>query len=77
MIGVKREQAIERFLTQMPVRFETARGGPVGERRCWSRRDSARRRATSIEQMLVPAAAVAAVAREQRQQHERDEPDTM
>ena len=24
VIGVKREQAIERFITQMPVRFETA-----------------------------------------------------
>ena len=28
VIGVKREQIIQRFLTQMPVRFETAEEDP-------------------------------------------------
>jgi len=53
VIGVKREQALESFLTQMPVRFETAEDdvwvmgavveiGPNG-------------RAEGIEQVLVPA----------------------
>jgi 2',3'-cyclic-nucleotide 2'-phosphodiesterase len=53
VIGVKREQALEAFLTQMPVRFETAEEdvwvmgatveiGPTGL-------------AESIEQVLVPA----------------------
>jgi 2',3'-cyclic-nucleotide 2'-phosphodiesterase len=52
VIGVKREQAIESLLTQMPVRFETAEEDPwlmgavIG---C-----SQRLRADSIEQVLMP-----------------------
>ena len=54
VIGVKREQVIERFVTQMPVRFETAEEDPwvmgcwstarpdglrdVDSSRCWCRR---------------------------------------
>jgi metallophosphoesterase (TIGR00282 family) len=52
VIGVKREQAIEALLTQMPVRFETSDEDPwlMGVHiRC-----SARRRADSIEQVLMP-----------------------
>jgi 2',3'-cyclic-nucleotide 2'-phosphodiesterase len=53
VIGVKREQALERFQTMMPVRFETSDEDPwlmgvvieAGE-------DG---RATSIEQLLLPA----------------------
>ncbi len=52
VIGVKREQAIESLLTQMPVRFETSEEDPwlmgvaIG---C-----SQRLRADSIEQVLMP-----------------------
>ena len=53
VIGVKREQALRRFVTQMPVRFETSEEDPwlmgvlieAGE-------DG---RATAIEQVLLPA----------------------
>ena len=31
VIGVKREQAIESLLTQMPVRFETSDRGPLAD----------------------------------------------
>ena len=52
VIGVKREQAIESLLTQMPVRFETSEEDP------WLMgvliRCSAPRRAESIEQVLMP-----------------------
>jgi 2',3'-cyclic-nucleotide 2'-phosphodiesterase len=53
VIGVKREQALEAFLTQMPVRFETAEEdvwvmGAVVE-------VSPNGLAASIEQILVPA----------------------
>jgi len=52
VIGVKREQAIESLLTQMPVRFETSEEDP------WLMgvliRCSGPRRAASIEQMLMP-----------------------
>ena len=52
MIGVKREQAIEALLTQMPVRFETSEEDP------WLMgvliRCSAPRHAESIEQVLMP-----------------------
>jgi 2',3'-cyclic-nucleotide 2'-phosphodiesterase len=52
VIGVKREQAIESLLTQMPVRFETSQEDP------WLMavliRGSQRRRADSIEQVLMP-----------------------
>ncbi len=52
VIGVKREQAIESLLTQMPVRFETSELDPwlMGALiRC-----SGPRRAASIEQVLMP-----------------------
>ena len=53
VIGVKREQALERFLTQMPVKFESSDVDP------WLNAvviDAARDgRARSIEQLLVPA----------------------
>ena len=52
VIGVKREQAIESLLTQMPVRFETSEEDP------WLMgvliSCSTRRRADSIEQVLMP-----------------------
>jgi 2',3'-cyclic-nucleotide 2'-phosphodiesterase len=52
VIGVKREQAIESLLTQMPVRFETSQEDP------WLMavliRGSRPRRADSIEQVLMP-----------------------
>jgi metallophosphoesterase (TIGR00282 family) len=52
VIGVKREQAIESLLTQMPVRFETSAEDP------WLMgvliRCSGPRRAASIEQVLMP-----------------------
>jgi metallophosphoesterase (TIGR00282 family) len=52
VIGVKREQAIESLLTQMPVRFETSDEDP------WLMavliRCSRPRRADSIEQVLMP-----------------------
>jgi len=52
VIGVKREQAIESLLTQMPVRFETSEEDP------WLMgvliRCSQRLRADSIEQVLMP-----------------------
>jgi metallophosphoesterase (TIGR00282 family) len=52
VIGVKREQAVEALVTQMPVRFETSEDDP------WLMgvlvRCSAPRRADSIEQVLMP-----------------------
>jgi 2',3'-cyclic-nucleotide 2'-phosphodiesterase len=52
VIGVKREQAIESLLTQMPVRFETSQEDP------WLMgvliSCSTRLRADSIEQLLMP-----------------------
>jgi metallophosphoesterase (TIGR00282 family) len=52
VIGVKREQAIESLLTQMPIRFETSEEDP------WLMgvviTCSAARRADSIEQVLMP-----------------------
>jgi hypothetical protein len=52
VIGVKREQAIESLLTQMPVRFETSEEDPwlMGALVSCSRR----LRADSIEQVLMP-----------------------
>ena len=52
VIGVKREQAIESLLTQMPVRFETSEEDPwlMGVLVSCSRR----LRADSIEQVLMP-----------------------
>jgi 2',3'-cyclic-nucleotide 2'-phosphodiesterase len=53
VIGVKREQIIQRFVTQMPVRFETAEEDPwvMGCLVTSDRPGLAR----SIEQILVPA----------------------
>jgi metallophosphoesterase (TIGR00282 family) len=53
VIGVKRDQIIRRFLTQMPVRFETAEEDPwvMG---CLVTSDRPGH-ASSIEQILVPA----------------------
>ena len=53
VIGVKRDQIIQRFLTQMPVRFETAAEDPwvMG---CLVTSDEPGR-ASSIQQILVPA----------------------
>lgn len=52
VIGVKREQAVEALVTQMPVRFETSEEDP------WLMgvlvRASKRLRADSIEQVLMP-----------------------
>jgi metallophosphoesterase (TIGR00282 family) len=52
VIGVKREQAVESLVTQMPVRFETSEEDP------WLMgvlvRCSKPRRADSIEQILMP-----------------------
>jgi 2',3'-cyclic-nucleotide 2'-phosphodiesterase len=52
VIGVKREQAVESLLTQMPVRFETSQEDP------WLMavliECSTRLRADSIEQILMP-----------------------
>ncbi|HUA12063.1 MAG TPA: TIGR00282 family metallophosphoesterase [Solirubrobacteraceae bacterium] len=57
VIGVKREQAIESLLTQMPVRFETSEEDPwlMGVLVSCSRR----LRADSIEQVLMPRPAPA------------------
>jgi metallophosphoesterase (TIGR00282 family) len=57
VIGVKREQAIESLLTQMPVRFETSEEDPwlMGVLISCSRR----LRADSIEQVLMPRPGVA------------------
>jgi 2',3'-cyclic-nucleotide 2'-phosphodiesterase len=52
VIGVKREQALEALVTQMPVRFETSEEDPWLDAvviRC-----STRLRADSIEQILMP-----------------------
>jgi calcineurin-like phosphoesterase len=53
VIGVKREQALEAFITQMPIRFETA------EQDVWVMGAAVSigldGRAESIEQVLVPA----------------------
>jgi metallophosphoesterase (TIGR00282 family) len=61
VIGVKREQAIQSLLTQMPVRFETSEEDP------WLMgvliRCSGRLRAASIEQLLMPRPAAASPAR--------------
>ena len=69
VIGVKRDQALESMITQMPVRFETA------EEDVWvmgvlvvARPDGL---AESIEQILVPARPEAG----QRDQDQRQEPD--
>jgi metallophosphoesterase (TIGR00282 family) len=53
VIGVKKEQILERFLTHLPVRFETAEEDPW-VMACLITSDE-RGRAASIEQILVPA----------------------
>jgi metallophosphoesterase (TIGR00282 family) len=52
VIGVKKEQAIERFLTQMPVKFETS-DEDLWVMGCLVEADESGR-ATSIEQLMVP-----------------------
>jgi 2',3'-cyclic-nucleotide 2'-phosphodiesterase len=56
VIGVKREQAIEALVTQMPVRFETSAEDP------WLNGVAIRAgepmRADTIEQLLIPAPGV-------------------
>jgi metallophosphoesterase (TIGR00282 family) len=61
VIGVKREQAIEALLSQMPVRFDTSDEDPwlMGALISCSRR----RRADSIEQVMMPRPEVAAADR--------------
>jgi 2',3'-cyclic-nucleotide 2'-phosphodiesterase len=62
VIGVKREQAIESLLTQMPVRFETSEEDP------WLMgvvvSCSTRMRADAIEQVLIPRPRAASAPRE-------------
>lgn len=53
VIGVKKEQAIERFLTEMPIKFETA-NEDLWVMGCVVESDHAGR-AVSIEQVMVPA----------------------
>jgi 2',3'-cyclic-nucleotide 2'-phosphodiesterase len=53
VIGVERELAIKRFLTQTPVKFETAAGDPWLNAVLIDAGDDGRAR--SIEQLLVPA----------------------
>jgi metallophosphoesterase (TIGR00282 family) len=53
VIGVKREQALERFLTMTPVRFETSDEDPWLNAVLVEADQGGR--ATSIEQLLVPA----------------------
>jgi len=52
VIGVQKELAIERFLTQMPVKFETAADDPWLNAVVIEADDAGR--ATSIEQVLLP-----------------------
>jgi 2',3'-cyclic-nucleotide 2'-phosphodiesterase len=54
VIGVKREQALERFRTMMPVRFETSDEDPWLNAVVIEAGDQGR--AQSIEQVLLPAA---------------------
>ena len=60
VIGVKREQAVQALVTQMPIRFETSEEDP------WLNgvliRCSTRLRADSIEQVLMPRPAPPATA---------------
>jgi 2',3'-cyclic-nucleotide 2'-phosphodiesterase len=53
VIGVKREQAIQRFLTQVPVRFETSDDDPWLNALVIEADDHGR--AVSVEQVLEPA----------------------
>jgi len=53
VIGVKREQIIERFVTQMPVKFDTAVEDPWVMGALIDVRDDGL--AASFEQVMVPA----------------------
>jgi metallophosphoesterase (TIGR00282 family) len=53
VIGVRREQALERFLTMLPVRFETSDDDPWLNAVLIEAADDGR--ATAIEQILLPA----------------------
>ena len=53
VIGVKREQALERFITQMPVKFETSDDDPWLNAVLVEAGDDGRAR--SIQQILLPA----------------------
>ena len=55
VIGVERDLAVKRFLTQTPVKFETAQGDPWLNAVLIEAGDDGRAR--SIEQLLVPASA--------------------
>jgi hypothetical protein len=55
VIGVDREQILQRFLTQMPSRFETAKG-PVAVHGVVITVDPETGRASAIERLRVPAA---------------------
>jgi calcineurin-like phosphoesterase len=53
VIGVKREQVLERFMTMMPVKFETSDEDPWVMGVLIEAGDDGR--ATSIEQLLIEA----------------------
>jgi hypothetical protein len=54
VIGVDRDQIIQRFLTQMPIRFETAKG-PVSLQGVVITVDPETGRATDIRRLRIPA----------------------
>jgi metallophosphoesterase (TIGR00282 family) len=54
VIGVDREQIIQRFMTQMPIRFETAKG-PAALHGVLITLDPETGRATDIQRLRVPA----------------------
>ena len=54
VIGVDREQILQRFLTQMPIRFETAKG-PAALHGVVIAVDPDTGRASSIERLRIPA----------------------
>jgi calcineurin-like phosphoesterase len=54
VIGVDREQIIQRFMTQMPIKFETARG-PAALHGAVITLDPETGRATDIQRLRVPA----------------------
>jgi len=54
IIGVDREQIIQRFMTQMPIRFETAKG-PAALHGVVITLDPDSGRATAIQRLRVPA----------------------
>jgi hypothetical protein len=54
VIGVDRQQIIQRFMTQMPIKFETAKG-PAALQGVVITLDPETGRATSIQRLRVPA----------------------